>query len=64
MTPNNPAPSSFIDAIRGPILLIALGILMAMDQVGQLGIDRSWPVLLILFGVLKMGAYLGAGDRR
>jgi hypothetical protein len=38
-------------------MLIALGILLAADQLDRLGIDRTWPALLILFGVLKLAAY-------
>lgn len=49
----------FVDAIRGPIMLIALGALMAADQMGNFGIDRTWPALLILFGILKLAAYMG-----
>lgn len=52
-----------IDAIRGPLLLVALGLLMAADQMGRIGIDRTWPALLILFGLLKLAAYLGGGDK-
>ncbi|MDP3000509.1 MAG: DUF5668 domain-containing protein [Bryobacterales bacterium] len=41
-------------AIRGPILLIALGTLLAVDHFGSWGFWRTWPVLIILFGVLKL----------
>jgi hypothetical protein len=51
--------NNLIDAIRGPIMLIAVGILMAADQMERIGLDRSWPALLILFGVLKLAAYAG-----
>ncbi|MFM2124042.1 MAG: hypothetical protein RL328_493 [Acidobacteriota bacterium] len=57
-----PRQGSFIDAIRGPLMMIALGALMAADQLGQIGIDRTWPALLILFGVLKVAAYLSGGQ--
>jgi hypothetical protein len=50
-----------IDAIRGPIMLVALGILMAADQLDRYGIDRTWPALLILFGLLKLASYAGGG---
>ena len=38
-------------------MLIALGILLAADQLDRLGIDRTWPALLILFGILKLASY-------
>ena len=49
----------FIDAIRGPIMMIAIGGLMAADQMNRIGIDRTWPALLILFGILKLAAFAG-----
>jgi hypothetical protein len=43
-----------IRAVRGPIVLIALGVLFSLDQADKLGFDRSWPVLFIVFGVMKL----------
>jgi hypothetical protein len=40
--------------IRGPVILIALGVLFAIDQFGSYSFSRTWPVLLILFGLLKL----------
>jgi fatty acid desaturase len=45
---------SLIQAIRGPIMLIALGSLVAMDYFGIYGFSRTWPLLIIIFGVLKL----------
>jgi hypothetical protein len=50
----NGANYSLIQAIRGPIMLIALGTLVAMDYFGVYGFGRTWPVLIILFGILKL----------
>ena len=36
-------------AIRGPV-----GVLFALHQFTDYGFQRTWPVLLILFGVLKL----------
>ena len=52
----------FVDAIRGPLMMVALGILMAMDQGEWYGIDRTWPALLILFGLLKLASYAGGRE--
>ncbi len=49
----------FVDAVRGPIMLVALGGLMAADQMNMYGIDRTWPALLILFGILKLASFAG-----
>jgi len=46
--------SAFIQAIRGPIMLITLGALVAVDYAGIYGFWRTWPVLIIVFGILKL----------
>jgi hypothetical protein len=45
---------SLVQAVRGPIMLIALGTLVAMDYFEVYGFGRTWPVLIILFGILKL----------
>jgi fatty acid desaturase len=50
----NDASYSLVQAVRGPIMLIALGTLVAMDYFGVYGFGRTWPVLIILFGILKL----------
>jgi hypothetical protein len=44
----------FLSAIRGPVLLITLGVLLSIDHFGNLSFARTWPVLLIVFGVFKL----------
>jgi hypothetical protein len=51
--------SSFLSAVRGPVLLITLGLLMAADQLDRMSFGRTWPVLLILFGLFKLAEHLG-----
>ena len=46
--------SSFLQAVRGPIMLITLGALVAIDYAGVYGFWRTWPILIIVFGVLKL----------
>jgi hypothetical protein len=43
-----------ICSIRGPIMLIAIGVLFAVGQFTAYSFYRTWPVLLILLGVLKL----------
>jgi hypothetical protein len=50
---------SLLCAIRGPIMLIAVGLLFAADQFTDYGIWRTWPVLLILLGLLKLAERIG-----
>ncbi len=44
----------YIQAIRGPILLITIGILFAIHQAGILPFSRTWPLLIIVIGVMKL----------
>jgi hypothetical protein len=46
--------SNFLQAVRGPIMLITLGSLVAIDYAGVYGFWRTWPILIIVFGVLKL----------
>ena len=41
-------------AVRGPILMITLGALLALDQAGKLDFAKTWPILLIVFGLFKL----------
>jgi hypothetical protein len=52
---------SLLSSIRGPIMLIAVGLLFAADQFTDYGIWRTWPVLLILLGLLKLAERIGRG---
>jgi cell wall-active antibiotic response 4TMS protein YvqF len=45
---------SMIRAIRGPITLITLGVLFALNNFTQYGFSETWPVLLIVFGALTL----------
>ena len=51
---------NFMCAIRGPILLITLGVLLAIDHLGTVSFSRTWPVLLIVFGLFKLAERSGA----
>jgi hypothetical protein len=43
-----------IRAIRGPITLITLGVLFALQNFTPYKFDQTWPVLLIVFGLLSL----------
>ena len=45
---------NLMSAIRGPIMLITVGVLFAIDHFGAYGIARTWPVILIVLGLLKL----------
>ncbi len=41
-------------AIRGPVLLITLGVLFALNNFTPYGFSETWPVLLIVMGLLTL----------
>jgi hypothetical protein len=46
--------ASLLSAIRGPVVLIALGVLFLVDHFGPFRFSQTWPVLVIVYGVLKL----------
>lgn len=58
----NSSKASFFALIRGPVMLIALGALFAIDQFTEYSFWRTWPVLLILFGALKLCEKVFSGE--
>ena len=63
-TPQYPGPmnapaNSLMRALTGPIVLTTLGVLLTMDYTGSVTFGRTWPVLLIVFGLCKVLEYAG-----
>lgn len=48
------ASFELVRAVRGPLVLIALGLLFLLDQTDTASFQRTWPVLFIVFGCLKL----------
>ncbi len=46
--------SALLRALRGPLLLITVGLLFVADYFGSVPFYRTWPVLLIVYGFLKL----------
>jgi hypothetical protein len=44
----------FFRAIQGPIVLITLGVLFAFHQARIFSFGRTWPLLIIVIGVMKL----------
>ena len=59
MTNSHPR-NNLLVAIRGPLMLITLGVLFSIDYFGPWSFGRTWPVLLIVLGVFKLAEHLGA----
>jgi hypothetical protein len=55
----NGSDVSLARAVRGPVTLITLGILFALNNFTPYGFGQTWPVLLIVFGLLSL---LGRGE--
>ncbi|HUI81739.1 MAG TPA: DUF5668 domain-containing protein [Bryobacteraceae bacterium] len=45
---------SLLRAIRGPLTLITLGALFALNNFTPYRFSETWPVLLIVFGLLSL----------
>jgi hypothetical protein len=47
-------PNSLVCAVRGPITLITVGALFALNNFTPYSFGQTWPVLLIVFGLLTL----------
>ena len=45
---------SLVRAIRGPVTLITVGGLFALNNFTPYRFDQTWPVILIVFGLLSL----------
>lgn len=50
--------AAFIRAVRGPVVMIAIGLLFVLDQSGVVRVSATWPFLLIVFGLFKLAERL------
>jgi len=41
-------------ALRGPVTLITVGALFAVNNFTPYGFEKTWPVLLIVFGLMSL----------
>ncbi len=52
----NGSSRTLAHAVRGPVMLITLGALFALNNFTPYGFGTTWPVLLIVFGLLTLAA--------
>src|ERR1019366_5386360 len=45
---------SVVRAIRGPVCLIPIGALFALNNFTRYRFDQTWPVILIVFGLMSL----------
>jgi hypothetical protein len=50
----NGTDAALVRAIRGPITLITVGVLFALNNFTPYQFHQTWPVLLIVFGLLSL----------
>ena len=50
----NTRTGAYLQAIRGPVLLVTVGVLFAVHQAGVISFSRTWPLLIIVIGVMKL----------
>ena len=46
--------NELVRAVRGPIILITIGTLFALDHMTPYGFQQTWPVILIVVGLLTL----------
>ena len=46
--------NELVSAVTGPIILITVGSLFALDHFTPWGFQQTWPVLLIVLGLLTL----------
>ena len=57
----NDQSANLVRAVTGPIILITIGVLFSFDRFTQFRFSQTWPVLLIVIGLLRL---VGGGRRR
>jgi hypothetical protein len=50
----NAAEKHWVRNIRGPITVITIGVLFAVNNFTPYRFDQTWPVILIVFGILSL----------
>jgi hypothetical protein len=53
---------ALLKALRGPVLLTTLGVLLAAHRFTDATFGRTWPVLLIMLGLMKLAERLVSGS--
>jgi len=51
-------PSNLFRALRGPVLLMTLGGILALDHFTSYNFGDTWPLLLIVVGVMTLAEHL------
>ena len=52
----NQQSAYLVRAITGPVILITIGVLFAFDRFTDFRFSETWPILLIVIGLLKLAS--------
>jgi hypothetical protein len=55
----NQDSAALLNAIRGPVVMITVGVLFALDNFTPFSFNRTWPLLLVVVGILSLGKRRG-----
>ena len=50
----NANEANLLNAVRWPVTLITVGVLFVLNNFTQFGFHQTWPILLIVFGLLSL----------
>jgi len=56
--PNFRGMPNLFRALRGPVMMITLGCVLAFDHFSKYDFSDTWPLLLIVFGAMTLGEHL------
>jgi hypothetical protein len=51
--------AALIQAVRGPVIMITIGVLFALDGFTSLSFRQTWPAILIVVGLLNLTRWTG-----
>ncbi len=51
--------AALIRAVRGPVIMITVGILCALDEFSVASFSKTWPAILIVVGILNLSRWTG-----
>ncbi len=53
----NPDYGALTQALRGPIVMITVGVLFVLNNFTRFGFGETWPAILIVIGALSLIGY-------
>jgi hypothetical protein len=57
----NANDQQLVNALRGPVIMITIGVLFLLDNLTSFQIGQTWPIFLIVLGLMALAG--GSGRR-